>query len=347
MATLIRSRAPLRLSFSGGGTDVSPYVEEVGGAVLSCTIDKFAYATLAPAPHKEVRIQSLDFDTVVRYQLDEELRYDGRMDLVKAVLKRFGSSAGIDIFLHTDAPPGSGLGASSTVVVTLLGALKDWLRRPMDNYEIADLAYQIERQELQIQGGRQDQYSATFGGFNFIEFHRDSTVVNPLRIRPKTLHELEYHLMLCYTGRTRLSAHLIETQVERYRQRQPDALEGLHSLKRITYEMKDKLLQDKLYDFAELLDAAAQAKKKMNPGVTDEHIEEFYRVARQHGAIGGKILGAGGGGYLLLFCQFHRKHIVAEQLQRLGGQIVDFRFEQGGLQTWRINDAKYSFSVDV
>lgn len=332
---IYRSKAPLRISFSGGGTDVPPYPEELGGAVLSVTINKYAFASLAPNSGKAVRIDSLDYDVIANYQVDSQLRYDGQLDLVKGVINRFGNRTGFDMFIHSDAPPGSGMGSSSSMVVALVGVIKEFLQVRLSAYEVAQLACEIERRDIGIPGGMQDQYAATFGGFNLIEFYKDNVVVNPLRVAPHILNELEYQLMLCYTGQTRLSAGLIEKQVGYYREGRAETLAGMKELKRITYEMKDALVQGRLYDFAELLRESGESKKRMNPDVTDPQIEELYFESRKHGVIGGKILGAGGGGFLLLFCEFNRKHVVAERLERMGGKFIEFSFEERGLQTWQ------------
>ncbi|MBZ0252165.1 MAG: GHMP kinase, partial [Candidatus Methylomirabilis sp.] len=197
------------MSFCGGGTDVPPYPEEHGGVALSATVDKHAYATLAPREDGEIHVRSLDYDVVAKYHVDQALPDDGKLDLVKAVIRRMEVRGGFDLFLHTDAPPGSGLGSSSTLVVALIGAFKEWLDLPMTDYEIAELAYEIERRDLGVVGGMQDQYAATFGGFNYLEFGRDAVVVNPLRIKAEIENELAYSLLLAYTGETRLSGKIV------------------------------------------------------------------------------------------------------------------------------------------
>jgi len=341
---IIRSKAPLRISFSGGGTEVSPYKDEYGGVVLSATIEKYAYGSLRLRDDRNVTVKSLDYDIVAKYNLDDEMNYDGELDLVKAVIKNKhlnkGYEKGFDFFIHSDAPPGSGLGSSSTMVVALIGLLKHLQRLPLTNYEIANLAYHIEREDLGIKGGMQDQYAAAFGGFNFIEFGRgpglSNVVVNPLRIDPEVINELEYRLVLCYTGRTRLSANIISTQVEAYMKKEAEVLKAMDELKKITTEMKNALLQTRLDDFGRLLHEAWDNKKKMAKQITNTAIDTLYATARQHGALGGKILGAGGGGYLLLYCEFDKKHVVAEELEKLGGQVVEFNFDHHGLQTWDV-----------
>ena len=334
---IIRAKAPLRIGFGGGGTDVSPYPEERGGAVLSATIDKYAYCSLAARDDESVNVTSLDYDLVTKYPLNDKLEYDGKLDLVKAATKVMGIKKGIDLFLHSDMPPGSGLGTSSTMTVALVGALGHWLKLPFGEYDVAELAYSIERQEAGIKGGKQDQYAASFGGFNFIEFLGTTTIVNPLRVKNEILNELEYRLMLCYTGKTRLSAGIIDDQVRGYTKKEADVVRALDETKALAIAMKNALLLGQIDEFGSLLNKAWLSKKKFTPKMTDTHIDELYDVARQNGAIGGKLLGAGGGGYLLLLCEFDKRHIVAQKLEEHGGKVVNFAFEFNGLQTWEVS----------
>ncbi len=336
---IVRSKAPLRISFAGGGTEVEPYLSEKGGIVLSCTIDKHAYSSLSFTDDRQIHVASLDYDVVAKYDADEPLIEGDKLNLIKAVIRRLNPSTsdqGVDIFLHSDAPPGSGLGTSSTVVVTLIGAFKHWLHLPLTTYDIADLAYQIERVDLGIKGGKQDQYAATFGGFNFIEFYRDATIVNPLRVPFDTLNELHYNLLLCYTGKTRLSAHIIDDQIKGYVHQRESVTQAMDELKEIAVALKNALLQGRLNDFGVLLHEAWTNKKKLATQISDSHIDELYETARQHGALGGKISGAGGGGYMFFYCDFSRKHVLAEQLERMGAQVVDFNFDFRGLQAWDV-----------
>jgi len=335
---IIRSKAPLRISFAGGGTDVLPYSAERGGVVLSTTIDKYAYASLRFRQDQNITVQSLDYDIMAKYHVDDELLYDGELDLVKAVIKNLcnGNGRGLDFFMHSDAPPGSGLGSSSTVVVALIGLIQRWNHLPLTSYDIAELAYHIERVDLGIKGGMQDQYAAVFGGFNFIEFGESAVIVNPLRIEPDILNELNYRLLLCYTGRTRLSGNIINTQVSNYVRGETDVLAAMDELKSITLDMKNALLQGRVDDFGALLHDAWINKKKMANQITTSKIDVLYDTARKYGAIGGKILGAGGGGYLLVYSPFDRKHIIAEELENIGGQVVEFNFDFHGLQTWEV-----------
>jgi len=335
--TIIRARTPLRISFGGGGTDVSPYPEEHDGCVLSCTIDKYSYASLMTHEGSSINISSLDYDVLTSYNPSEQVNYDGKLDLVKATLSKMGITQGMDVFLHSDMPPGSGLGASSTITVVLVGLFKHWKGLPMTDYDIAELAYHIEREEVGIKGGRQDQYAATFGGFNFIEFFKDATVVNPLRIKQAALNELQYRLMLCYTGKHRLSAGIIEDQMKGYVKGKKEVLQALDETKNLAIEMKNALLLNKIDELGLLLHQGWLAKKKFSSQVTDPQIDQLYEVAKKNGALGGKLLGAGGGGYFLFLCQFDKWHKVAQEVERCGGKVVNFAFEFRGLQTWEVN----------
>jgi D-glycero-alpha-D-manno-heptose-7-phosphate kinase len=330
----LRARAPLRLSFCGGGTDVSPYPEEHGGMVLSATINQYAYASLRPRRDSRLSITSLDYDMVARYDHPRRMKLDGNLDLIKAVVKTMKVRRGADLWVHSDAPPGSGLGASSTLVVALIGVLGAWLKRPISGYEVAELAYRIERVDMKLSGGRQDQYAAAFGGFNFIEFTRESTVVNPLRIRPDVLNELEYRLLLCYMGQTRESANIIDRQTRSYRAGRKSTVQALHRLKTDTLEMKKALLLGKVDLIGELLHEGWENKKRLDEAISNSRVDKLYQIARRAGAIGGKMPGAGGGGYFLLLTRFDRKHKVAAALEKHGGQVVPFQFERRGLLAW-------------
>ena len=334
MSLVVRSRAPLRLSFCGGGTDVSPYPEERGGVVLSTTIDKYAYASIEPRRDSRFAIHSLDFDFVAKYPHARKIALDGNLDLIKGVVRAFHPKHGADLYVHSDAPPGSGLGSSSTMAVALVAALKTWLARKLTPYEMAELAYRIERVDLGIAGGRQDQYAATFGGFNFIEFHKDSTEVNPLRIAPDTLHELEYRMVLAYLRQTRSSAKIIERQQASYAAGKREVVRALDDLKQLTFEMKRLLLLGKIDEFGEALHEAWLSKKRLDKGITTDPVDTLYDRARKAGAIGGKMPGAGGGGYFVFLCRAHARAKVAQALEGAGAQLVPFAFTHEGVTTW-------------
>ncbi len=335
---MIRARTPLRISFAGGGTDVSPFPEEKGGCVLNATIDMYVYATLAPNENTSINIRSLDYDFVVSYTKTADLDLNGQMDLAKCVIKRFAAGnfeqKGFDLFIHSDAPPGSGLGSSSTFVVTLIGLFKELRGVALTPYEMAEMAFDIERREVAIKGGRQDQYAAAFGGFNFIEFFKDQTIVTPLKLNQSLVNELEYSLLLCYTGGVRESQRIIDKQMQNYREKSQATLDAFDHTKQLAVEMKKVLLLGKLNDFGDLLHQGWEFKKQFADTISTSYIDELYAEARKAGAIGGKIAGAGGGGYMMLYCPFDKKHKVSERLTQLGGKVINFRFDPLGLQTW-------------
>jgi D-glycero-alpha-D-manno-heptose-7-phosphate kinase len=334
---IIRSKSPFRISFGGGGSDVPPYCWEHGGAVISTTIDRYAYVSIIPNKSRAINIHSRDYGVKNSFEIGKELRYTGELDIVKAVINKFRVDKGCDLVIHSDMPPGTGMGVSSAVTVALIGAFKDFLGIYMDKYEIAELAYDVERKELGMEGGYQDQYAATFGGLNYIEF-KEEVIVNPLRLHPEIFNELHYRLLLCYTGDTRLSSEIQVDLMQRYKEGRRDSIDGLHNLKRIADEMKYSLLKGDLRKFGELLHQGWIEKKRLSNKITNLQIDELYEIARQNGTIGGKILGAGGGGHLLLFCEYDKKFKVADTIKGHGVKIIDFGFETKGLQIWRVKD---------
>lgn len=328
----------MRISLAGGGTDVPPFPEMEGGCVLSTTINRYAWGTLRPRDDEQIHITSLDFGVSQSYGSHRELSFDGQLDLAKAAIKQVSGEDGLgfDLFLHSDAPPGSGLGSSSAMIVALVGLLKEFRHLPMTDYEVADLACTIERHDLGIHGGLQDQYAAAFGGFNFIEFLADRVIVNSLKVSADILNELEYNLLLCHTGGVRLSAHIIEDQVARYERREADSIDALRQLKALTIEMKNAILNRRLDLLGEMLDLEWHHKKRMSSRISNSHLDELYELARSHGALGGKITGAGGGGYMLLYCPFERKHEIREAMRAAGCGVQEVALEPLGLQTWRV-----------
>lgn len=334
---IIHAKAPLRVSFAGGGTDVPPFPEREGGLVMSATINRYAYGALAPRDDSQIGLESVDFGMSLNYGVDDELVFDGRLDLAKAAIRRLGRG-GYDLFLHSNAPPGSGLGSSSAVMVALIGLLKEFHGQPLTDYEVAQLAFDLERKDLGIQGGLQDQYAATFGGFNLIEFEADRVIVNPLRMSADVVHELEHNMLLCYTGKTRSSDHIIEHQTSRWTGGDEQALAGLRTSKELAVAMKNALLQRRLNDFGELLGTAWTEKKRLSSKISNDFIDTAYEEAIKQGALGGKVTGAGGGGYMLFYCPFQRKHRVAKALTKMGGQLTEFEFTSNGLTTWSVNE---------
>lgn len=338
---VLRARAPLRISFAGGGTDVSPFPEREGGAVLSSTISAFAFSTLRPRTDGKVTVQSQDFGRSIDFDIDAPVEFDGELDLPKAAIARVREfegatpSGGFDLFLHTQAPPGSGLGSSSAVMVSVIGLVAQHCNVDLTPYEVAELAYKLERDDLGIPGGSQDQYAAAFGGFNFIEFERDQVVVNPLRIRLATVHELEHNMLLAFTGATRVSDHIIEDQRSRYETGDSDALAGLRAQKELAAAMKIALVRGEVDTVGRLLGQAWEEKQKMSSRIATPLILEAVDEAKKAGALGGKVTGAGGGGHMVFVCEFERRHLVAQRLIDMGLSVSEVTFSKEGVVTWR------------
>ena len=328
----IRASAPLRISFVGGGTDFPHYYERHGGAVLSATIDHVAHVSVAPRDDRQVRIRSLDLGHLVEYHLERGPVYDGVMDLPKAAIERMEVPTGIDVDIASDAPPGSGLGGSSALVTACVGALAMLTDRSMGPREVAELAYLIEREDLGIAGGWQDQFAAAFGGFNLLEFDQRGVVVRPLALSPETIGELRAHLLLCYTGHIRTDLGLIATQIRMYEEGREDTIVGMKQLQAMAFEMRRELEDGNLDRLGPMLREAFESKKLMNPHVSQGTIERLLAVAADAGASGGKICGAGGGGYLLLACRPERQPAVRSALEALGGQFAEFAFRAQGVE---------------
>jgi D-glycero-alpha-D-manno-heptose-7-phosphate kinase len=335
----IRCRVPLRISFAGGGTDVPLYSDARGGAVIGSTIDKYAYSTLTPSAFDDgsVKIRSLDFDLVT--VLDSkakffDVKYDGRTDLAKAVMKVLKPErAGFEIVTSCDAAPGTGLASSSAVIISMIGALRAFLNMPLTIYDIAEVAYEVERKELGIKGGLQDQYACTFGGFYFIEFRKGATIVNPLRVRQEIAEELESSLLLLDTRVSRSSSDMHAAQASSFGD--SSYMATLDTVKQQAYMMKDALLKGDVQGFGELLHESWETKKKVSNVISTDLINKIYDKARQEGAMGGKLLGAGGGGHLLFFIDPENRRKVQSALESLGCSAVPFSFESEGLRSWR------------
>ncbi|MDW8464065.1 MAG: dehydrogenase [Geminocystis sp.] len=339
----IRARVPLRLGLAGGGRDVSPYCDLYGGAVLNATISMYAYATIVPRDDGKIVINSVDRGVCLEFESMPELPLDGELMLIKGVyngiVKRFfsGKSFSFELTTYVDAPPGIGLGSSSTLAVAVISAFAEWLGLPLGEYDIAHLAYEIERIDIGMAGGKQDQYSATFGGFNFMEFYNnDRVIVNPLRIRQDIINELQFSILLYYTGTSRLSSKIIEAQVESVKTKKEKSVEAMHKLKEQAFLMKEAILKGRLSEVGEILDYGWQYKKQMAEGITNPVIEEIYETAKKAGATGGKISGAGGGGFMMLYCPGNSRYRVIEALQRFGGEFRRFQFTKYGAETWRV-----------
>jgi D-glycero-alpha-D-manno-heptose-7-phosphate kinase len=331
----IRARAPLRVSYAGGGTDVPPYPGLMGGVVLSSTIQNYAYCSLAPRDDDRITVSREDQDVRYGPEKIKDLEGGGEVEFVRAVANRFGIDKGFDASLRYDALPGTGLGSSSALCVSLIGAFREWKGNSMTDYDIANLAYEVERKDVGVPGGMQDQYASTFGGFNLIEFKKEATIVNPLRIKRETLNELEYNSLLCFTGTTRRSGGILQRQIESYEHRNPAIMRALERMKELTLQMKDFLLTGSLMDFAEMLNEEWEIKKQLDSAISTEDVEKLLLAARQSGALGGKLLGAGGGGFLFLYCDSGKRVQVEREMENLGAKAFPVRFDVDGLQTWR------------
>lgn len=339
---IYRSKAPLRIGLAGGGTDVSPYCDLYGGAILNATISLFAHANIELIPGNTIELQAADRKESLQYVRSNSLPIDGKLDLLKGVYNRIRADYGFPdtafrLSTYVDAPAGSGLGTSSTLVVAIIGAFAELLKLPMGEYDIAHYAYDIERNDLQLAGGRQDQYAATFGGVNYMEFYEnDKVIVNPLRVKPEYLSELENNLLLFFTATSRESAAIIKEQQKNVKQKNESSIEATHQLKEQSKRMKEALLLGRLHEIGEILDFGFQQKRRMAENISNPMIEEIYNAARQAGATGGKISGAGGGGFMTFYCPGNSRYAVIEALQKFGGEVKQYNFTKYGLTTWSV-----------
>jgi len=341
---IVRARAPLRLGLAGGGTDVSPYSDLHGGLVMNATIDRYAHATVDDSPDGKVEFHALDHDQSGAWDVGAAIDADGSLRLMAGAYARVvrdflgGKAPSVRIRTHSDAPPGSGLGSSSTMMVAIVTALAEYFGLGLGEYEIAHLAFGIERRDLGLSGGKQDQYAAAFGGFNFMEFHRDDRViVNPLRIKPWVSAELESSLVLYFTGVSRMSATIIDEQIRNVESGASKSLDAMHRLKEEAVTMKEALLKGDLRRFAEALQAGWLAKKQMANAIANPHIDQIERIAVAHGALATKVSGAGGGGFMMFFCAPHDRIRLSRALLEQGGSILDFHFTSEGAIAWRPN----------
>ena len=339
---IFRSKAPLRIGLAGGGTDVSPYSDQFGGAILNSTISLSACASIEPMDENRIIIRAFDREEEQVFDVAEQLPIDGTLDLLKGVYNRVQKDhpmplKGFRLSTFVDAPAGSGLGTSSTLVVAVLGAFLEMLKIKMDEYAIAKYAYDIERNDLGLAGGKQDQYAATFGGVNFMEFYAgDKVIVNPLRIKPQYLYELENNLVLYFTSTSRESAAIIKEQVKNVNEKNEKSIEAMHHLKDQAKMMKEALLQGKLDEIGIILNYGFEQKRNMAANISNDAIEKVYAAAKQAGATGGKISGAGGGGFMIFYCPGNTRHAVIKTLNNFGGQVRDYSFTKHGLTTWAV-----------
>ena len=345
ISMLIRSRAPLRLGLSGGGTDVSPYSDEFGGCTLSTSINMYAYCTIEPTRNDSIEFRAADLSERFISESKPELEIDKVLPLHKGIynkiVSKFNDNKRLSFKLTTysDALPGSGLGSSSTMVVAILHAFVEWLKLPLGEYDLAHLAYEIERKDLALKGGKQDQYSAAFGGVNFIEFYNnDRVIVNPLRVKQWIKNELEDSLVLYYTGQSRESSRIIEEQIKSAVGKDTKSLAAMHETKATAIKMKEALLTGDFEEFVNCMNRGWEQKKEASTVISNEHLDEIYNDAIKNGARAGKISGAGGGGFFMFFVDIAEKLGFMEEMQKRGGKIISPKFVKHGSEAWTINN---------
>jgi D-glycero-alpha-D-manno-heptose-7-phosphate kinase len=337
----VRARAPLRLGLAGGGTDLSPYCDEYGGVVLNATIDRFAYAHVFPSKNGKLVFRARDVDEDEELDPRQELNIHRGLMLHKAVYARIigqyhnGEPVPLTVSTTIDVPAGSGLGASSALVVALIEAFRSALQLPLGPYDVARMAFEIERKDLQLAGGRQDQYAAAFGGLNFMEFlAQDRVIVNPLRIKREYLNEFESSLVICFSGQSRRSDTIIKEQVSGLKAMNAETISNLHRLKQDATEMKLALLNGEIREVANILGHSWAAKKKTAAGVSNEKVEEVYDIAMKAGAWAGKVSGAGGGGFLMLMTDPENRYNLIDKLSKGGGLAGPAKLTFDGVEGW-------------
>lgn len=330
------------MGLAGGGTDVSPFADLYGGNILNATINLYAHASIVPNNTGTIELEAMDQGVSIIEKASMQLPLDGRLDLLKGVYNRIAKDylrepVSFKLITHVDAPPGSGLGSSSTLVVAIIGAFAHWLKLPLGEYDIAHLAYEIERVDLGLAGGRQDQYAATFGGFNFMEFYKDDKViVNPLRIRKKYVNELQNNIVLFYTGTSRESAKIIDKQATAITNSAQAQIEATQKVKEQSVRMKEALLTGEFDKIGEILHRGWEFKKQMADGITNPEIEKLYDTAIAAGSNGGKISGAGGGGFMFFYCPENTKFKVIKAISELGVTLTPYEFSKSGLYSYSI-----------
>ena len=341
---IIRARAPLRLGLGGGGTDLPEFYEKFGGKTLSAAIDLYAHATVEPLEYPAVEIEASDLEKSDRFELVPRLEPSGSLDLHKGVYNRIvsdfnkGEPLACRLMTYSDVPAGSGLGSSSAMVVTMVKAFVEWLNLPLDEYEIASLAYDIERKDLGLSGGKQDQYSAAFGGINFIEFvPNGSVIVNPLRVKNWIVCELETSLVLFHTGVSRQSAEIIDEQARNILNSESGSIDGMISLRDSAVEMKSALLKGRIKDFAVAMQRSWESKKATAHSISNPFLDEVFETALRAGALAGKVSGAGGGGFMMFLVDSSKRTSVARALEKLDGTVRPCHLTDRGVEGWRVN----------
>lgn len=339
----ITARAPLRLGIGGGGTDVSPYCDKYGSYILNATLNRYAYCVLTNNDDMRVKFVSNDLGVTESYCLEDEILATGPLDLLKAVYLTFverycdGRRFYISINTFCDSPMGSGLGSSSTLVVAIIKALCELLNVALDDYEIAELAFYVERIQCGHQGGRQDMYSATFGGFNFMEFGANNkAIITPLRIKNWIVYNLEASLIMFYTGISRKSAKIINDQANRIKENKKDSIDALHKIKMESHILKQSLLKGDFENYVSCWQAGWEHKKRLSPLVLNTELNSIYEAALSSGAFAGKISGAGGGGFMVFFTPIENRSNVINALKKFDGIVSNCHFTNQGVKAWKI-----------
>jgi D-glycero-alpha-D-manno-heptose-7-phosphate kinase len=328
-----RARTPARVSLAGGGTDFTEYFLDHGGAGLSCTIAKYSHAVLRKRTDRKITIYSHDFRESANIDSIEDIQYDGKLDLIKAGIKLLKPNFGFDIQLGCDFSPSSGLGGSASLLASVIGCLNEFKEHRLDRYAIAEYAFEAERIELEVAGGWQDQYSTVFGGFNYLEFDRKHNTVMPIKLEDVVINEIEERLIVCHTKKSHLGS-LIQKDKNLKRTNSDDKNKYAERLKNLTIDMKQNLLRAKYDDFARLLEETWSIKKELNPNVTSPELDEIHSVAISAGALGGRLLGTGGGGYFLFYVPPFTRYSVLDSLEKLGLQPETMKIDQKGLTSW-------------
>jgi D-glycero-alpha-D-manno-heptose-7-phosphate kinase len=337
--TYARARAPVRISFGGGGSDLTHYFAGESGAVINSTISLFSHATMRIRDDHRVIVHSRDLgESLEAENLTEALTKKGRFGLIQALLKAVHPEFGFELFLYSDFPMNSGLGGSATIAAAILGCFNQFRRDKWDLYELAELAFQAERLYLGVAGGWQDQYATVFGGFNFMEFRMDQNIVHPLRLHNDIVLELEESLVLCDTGKPHDSGDIHRDQ---HQHMQQDAVrQKVQSNVDLTYRMRNHLLRGRLFEFGQSLDEAWQYKRQFGSKISNPYLDDIYENVLKNGAIGGKLLGAGGGGFFLFYVPPFQKHGLLDYLATKHLALRPFRFEEKGLETWSSRECK-------
>ena len=334
---IIRSKAPFRVSFGGGGTDMPPYCTEHGGCVISTTIDRHLYITLESRNDKKIHVHSMNLNKDLIFDIGDR-DYTTEFELFKGIVNNLEIKDGFNVTTYSELPAGSGMGGSSSLSVAFIGALSHYYDLGLSMHEIAQKACDIERVELEQKGGYQDQFAAAYGGFNFIEF-ADVVKVSPIKTTKEMVNELQFRLILCYVGGSHFSPDIQDGVLKGYEIEKKSYMEAMQDLKNVAQSMRNLVESNnlgQLNEFGKLLHKGWLAKKSLSTKISNENIEDFYLTSRKFGVLGGKLLGAGGGGHLLLFSQPSKKFQIIQELEKIGGKIVNFHFNPNGLEVWKI-----------